>query len=452
VLFEKDLLPLYGRSARFEKRGKVLLSEKNTDECAGFLQPSGTGSVARIGYDLFFEIQRLLTEGQPLENAEMPALESHIDLLRTTILAAGVDLVEIPPVPQGCRFIVCLTHDVDHPSLRAHKWDHTFFGFLYRATFGSIKRLFLGQLTVGSVLTNWLAALKGIFVSLGLSKDFWLGFAERYLQLEGGIPSTYFVIPYQGVPGQTRTGQAPAFRASGYGARQIEAALAKLHQAGDEIALHGIDAWIDSEKGKNELREVEKFRSPGETGVRMHWLYFDRESPRLLEEAGASYDSTVGYNEAIGYRAGTTQVYKPFATERLLELPLHVMDTAIFYQDRMQLSPEQATKRIEKMYENVERFGGVLTINWHDRSVLPERLWNRLYSEMLSDLKNKGAWFATAGQTVAWFRKRRSVRFEHDESSGQVKQIEVTAPDCLDLPQLQVRLNPDRKIPVIGEI
>ena len=29
-----------------------------------------------------------------------------------------------------------------------------------------------------------------------------------------------------------------------------------------------------------------------------------------LEKAGFSYDSTVGYNETIGYRAGTAQVFK----------------------------------------------------------------------------------------------------------------------------------------------
>ncbi len=353
------------------------------------MQQTETASFARIGYDLFSEIQKLLTEGQPLETAEMPALELHIDILRTVILAAGVELVEIPPVPAGYRFIVSLTHDVDHPSLRAHKWDHTFFGFLYRATLGSLQRFITGQLELRYVLTNWFAAFTAFLVSLGLAKDFWLGFAERYLQIEHGVRSTFFVIPYKGIPGRTRSGQAPAYRASGYGARQIESTLDKLRLAGDEIALHGIDAWIDSGKGKNELREVEKFRSSGETGVRMHWLYFDGESPRLLEEAGASYDSTVGYNEAVGYRAGTTQVYKPFETQRLLELPLHVMDTALFYPKRMELSRKQATQRIEKMYENVEHFGGVLTINWHDRSVLPERFWNDAYSGMLADLKEQ---------------------------------------------------------------
>jgi len=34
----------------------------------------------------------------------------------------------------------------------------------------------------------------------------------------------------------------------------------------------------------------------------MHWLFFDSESAGKLEEAGFSYDSTVGYNGTIGYR------------------------------------------------------------------------------------------------------------------------------------------------------
>ena len=41
----------------------------------------------------------------------------------------------------------------------------------------------------------------------------------------------------------------------------------------------------------------------------MHWLYFDQNSPKTLENAGANYDSTVGYNETVGYRAGTAQGY-----------------------------------------------------------------------------------------------------------------------------------------------
>ncbi len=49
----------------------------------------------------------------------------------------------------------------------------------------------------------------------------------------------------------------------------------------------------------------------------------DSATPSILDEAGFSYDSSAGYNETVGYRNGTTQVFRPLGTKTLLELPLH---------------------------------------------------------------------------------------------------------------------------------
>ena len=152
----------------------------------------------------------------------------------------------------------------------------------------------------------------------------------------------------------------------------------------------------------------------------MHWLYFGPQSPALLEEAGYSYDSTVGYNGAVGYRAGTGQVFKPFATQRLLELPLHLMDTAMFYPSHMNLSPVAARAEMQALIGNAVRFGGVLTVNWHDRSLAPERLWDQPYLDLLAELKRRGAWMPTAGEAVAWFRERRAAAIEPNEQSVSV--------------------------------
>src|ERR1051325_9075833 len=116
----------------------------------------------------------------------------------------------------------------------------------------------------------------------------------------------------------------------------------------------------------------------------MHWLYFDAQTPVALEKAGFDYDSTVGYNETIGYRAGTTQVFKPLNANRLLELPLHIMDTALFYSGYMNLSDDQANAAMRPLIENANRFGGVLTTNWHDRSLGPERRSEEHTSELQS--------------------------------------------------------------------
>ena len=91
---------------------------------------------------------------------------------------------------------------------------------------------------------------------------------------------------------------------------------------------------------------------------------------------------------------------------------MHVMDTALFYPAYMNLSPGGAKVILDQMIANVIRFGGVLTVNWHDRSLAPERLWDQPYIDLLDKLKSQGAWFATATEAIAWFKKRRSASIE----------------------------------------
>ena len=184
--------------------------------------------------------------------------------------------------------------------------------------------------------------------------------------------------------------------------------------------------------------------------MRMHWLYFDEQSPCALEAAGAAYDSTIGYNETVGYRAGTTQVYKPLGVTRLLELPLHVMDTALFRPCYLDLSPRQATALVGSMSDNAARFGGVLTLNWHDRSLAPERLWGEVYRDLIRDLKSRGAWFATAGEATSWFRKRRAAEFETDSMEPQTTRGKVAADQSDNLPGLRLRFHSARKSGSIG--
>jgi peptidoglycan/xylan/chitin deacetylase (PgdA/CDA1 family) len=437
--FKNDRFPIYGNTITFANMTGVLLKDEASQECAGYLEKTGENILARVGYDLFREIRTLLTDGQPPANASVPAVELHITFLRELIAGSGIPLVEIPPVPHGFNFIACLTHDVDHPSIRQHKWDHTMLGFVYRATLGSLRKLLSGQIPLRHLLTNWLAVLKLPFVYLGVAKDFWREFAEQYQLVEQGIRSTFFIIPYKNRPGVGANGAAPSFRASGYGARDIADIIRRLVSDGHEVGLHGIDAWADSSKGSEEFKEIQLLTGTAVTGVRMHWLYYDQNTPQALEKAGAIYDSTFGYNENVGYRAGTTQIYKPLQTAQLLELPLHVMDTALLYPSRLDLSPKQAAPVLAQMQDNVVRFGGVLTINWHDRSLAPERCWDAPYRRLLESMKGRCAWFATAGEAVSWFRKRRSTSFEIETAGQQAVRVKLPAGQPDNLPPLKLR-------------
>ena len=393
-------------------------------------------AVVRVGFDLFAEVRHLLTAGQPEDFASVPTLERHIAFLRNLIVSHGLPLVEIPPRPAGHEFIVCLTHDVDHVGIRNHKFDHTMFGFLYRATFGSLLEVARGSKTFGQFAANWLAVLKLPFVHLGLAKDFWYQF-DRYVELENGAASTFFVIPKQGQTGLDADGNRPAKRAASYDARYLKDILRGLKNNGKEIGVHGIDAWRNAAAGRDEKKIISELVGATEAGVRMHWLYFGEHSHAKLEKAGFTYDSTVGYNRTVGYRAGTTQVFKPLTTAQLLELPMHIMDTALFYPSYLNLSPQQAEERIRPLMANAVQFGGALTVNWHDRSIAPERFWDGTYRWLLEEFQTQGAWFATAAQAVAWFKKRRAATFDA-MPDGRMKI--KTAGDAGSLPALRVRI------------
>ena len=432
-------LPLYGDCTSFRQNGNRSPLEEKSRESILQLSRSGGKTLVRAGYDLFGEIRSLLTVGQPPANAGIPTLELHIALLRDLILISGAALIEIPPVPDGYQLIACLTHDIDHPSIRRHRFDHTMFGFLYRAIFGSAFNLVRGRGSVRSALRNWAAVVKLPFVHLGLARDFWSQF-DRYINLENGLHSTFFVIPFKGDPGLSHAGASPSRRASSYGASDIADRIRSLISAGCEIGVHGINAWIDSSKGREELEEIRSATGLHKLGARMHWLYFDEQSPALLENAGFLYDSTVGYNETIGYRTGTTQAYMPLGATRLLELPLHVMDTALFYPGFLDLSPEEANERVARIIDNGVRLGGGITINWHDRSISPERLWDNIYVNLIDELKCKGAWFATAAQAVSWFQLRRSALFEMVDFESGLLRVRVESEGAEDLPGLRLRV------------
>jgi hypothetical protein len=435
VLLGENRIPIYGDCLAFGASEAGVLTHESTREPAVVTVDSDGRTIVRVGFDLFQEIGFLLTHGQPPANAAIPTLELHIALLRRLILGQSVSLIEIPPVPGGHNFIACLTHDMDHIGIRNHKLDHTIFGFLYRATLGSLLDLWRGKKNWHQLTINWFAALKLPLVYLGLARDFWVQ-PHRYREIEKESNSTFFVIPKKGEPGLDKQGNRPHRRAASYDAAEYLDLLKKLQFAGDEISLHGIDAWRDSVAGRQEHETICRLTGVTETGVRMHWLFFDEKSPAVLEAAGFSYDSTVGYNQTIGYRAGSTQVYKPMTTTKLLELPMHVMDTAMFYPGYLNLTSAEAQKAVRPIIENAARFGGAVTVNWHDRSVAPERLWDGDYAQLLEQLRDGGACFLTASRAVSWFRKRRAVVFEQN---GDTVKIKISEFDGADLPELRIR-------------
>jgi hypothetical protein len=442
-------LPIYGKLARFSGQGQPLICSQANSEVIvmGFSKPDGR--ILRVGYDLFSEVAFLLSEGQPAENALVPTLESHISLLRDWIVDAGIPVVEIPPVPWGHRFIACLTHDVDFAGIRRHKLDHTLWGFVYRALAGSLIQFMEGKSSLARLSKNWIAVFSLPLVYLGLLEDFWDQF-DRYAEIDKDFSSTFFLIPFKDRVGEKLQVQFPNQRATRYDINDVQKQVEMLTERGYEIGLHGIDAWHCPEKGKLELNRVREVTGKTDVGVRMHFLCHDQHSLAVLAQAGFFYDSTFGYNEVIGFKGGTTQVFRPFEVTRLLELPLHIQDTALFSPGRLGLTDAQAWDLCTTVINAAARHGGVVTVLWHMRSLAPERLWGEFYTHLQEELQNRGAWFGTAGQVVRWFRRRRSVVFEECSLDANMLHLRLKHDGCGSEACLFLRIYRPRKVGSAG--
>jgi hypothetical protein len=146
--------------------------------------------------------------------------------------------------------------------------------------------------------------------------------------------------------------------------------------------------------------------------VRQHYLHYDiRSTPRAHSEAGFKYDSTLGFNDNIGFRFGTCYpwcLYDLKAAEQLpiVEIPLIIQDAAMLSPEKgLRLNWEMALDYIVLMTERVKEVGGVLTLLWHTNEIINlESL--RVYKKSLEYLKRQNCWMTTVRQVGDWWTQR----------------------------------------------
>jgi hypothetical protein len=122
-------------------------------------------------------------------------------------------------------------------------------------------------------------------------------------------------------------------------------------------------------------------------GGRQHYLRWNPTMWVHWADAGLSYDSSVGFPDAVGFRAGTCIPYKPwsFTTNRqldIVEIPLIAMDVAL------RASRNSADESYQKLLQSFERcvdVGGIFALLWHPRSLV-YREYGDLYPRVVEAL------------------------------------------------------------------
>ena len=162
------------------------------------------------------------------------------------------------------------------------------------------------------------------------------------------------------------------------------------------IGLHGsMKAAFDENVLKQEF-ELLKTTGYQPNIYRNHYLCFDYQTTfSLLEKAGFVYDTTLGFWEHCGYRAGTGHPFHPYNLSedkpfKIIELPLIIMDATLINQNIMNLSYRKAKKLIFQIIDTAHRIGSPLTILWHNnRFDIIDYPWlGKLYWDIIKKLQN----------------------------------------------------------------
>jgi hypothetical protein len=161
-----------------------------------------------------------------------------------------------------------------------------------------------------------------------------------------------------------------------------------LDSRGMEVGVHGSYTCMDDVCGLQ--NEVANLNSRGiyPRGGRQHWLRYtlDRLIP-AVERASLSYDTSMGWSDRIGFRAGACFAFPPYdfvkeSAASFLEIPMVVMDQALQpRRDGLDQLFEQAMDALEASRQM--GWGGV-SLLWHPAAFgdgwLPSGVGNMFWS------------------------------------------------------------------------
>lgn len=178
---------------------------------------------------------------------------------------------------------------------------------------------------------------------------------------------------------------------SGYDPRhgKVREVVKWLDANGVESGIHpGYSTFRSPEKLRREVAILRDTLGDRPLGGRQHYLRWAPDTWIDWDNCGLAYDSSVGFAEQIGFKAGTCIPYRPwlFPLNRqadLTEIPLLVMDRTLL--SYMGLSKGEAIHAVNELIDRCRMAGGVFTILWHNDAFL-DPFYRDVYLSLLGTL------------------------------------------------------------------
>ena len=341
--------------------------------------------------EAFYHLARLeeLGPGPRDRHGRFPASASCLDPLDPPLERLRRRLRLEPPRWAGARFAVALTHDVDTP------WRWTRVGI--RAAAGRLRDSALAG-HPGPALRETRALAAVHLHKLRGPAPHWR--FERILRIERArsVSSTFFLMA-----GHTRPadGAVPAVYE-----RLRPLLVETILAGGGEVGLHGSYAAAEDAAllagEKNRLEAL----AGALAGQRYHYLRVDPHANLApLAGLGFRYDSTLGFADQPGFRAGIAHPFRPWDTTAggpldLVEIPLAAMDVTLAEERYLGLAPAAAERRLLELVAWAAEHGGGFSVLWHSDRFDPasSRGWDRLYFRFVEAVRAHGGVCLSAGE------------------------------------------------------
>jgi peptidoglycan/xylan/chitin deacetylase (PgdA/CDA1 family) len=346
----------------------------------------------------FFHLARVEERGGEVDrHGRFLAASSCLDPLDPPLERLRRELGAEPPTYRGARFAVALTHDVDVP------WRWTRIGV--RGAAARLKGHALAR-RVEPALHEARGLARVPLHKLRGTDPNWR-FAEiAAAEKAHDARSTFFLMAGHG---HRADGAAP----EAYD-RLRPQLVEELLGTGSEVGLHGSYlAAEDLERLARERAVLAQLDGPL-IGHRYHYLRVDpHRNLAPLAGIGFRYDTSLGFPDALGFRAGIAHPFRSwdFARDRpadLVEVPLAVMDATLAEERYAALSAAEAKPQVLALLDWAAEHGGAFSILWH-----PERFdgpsargWDRLYFELIEAVRERGGICLAAGELAGMAAER----------------------------------------------
>ena len=265
---------------------------------------------------------------------DLPIVNAYVDVLRS-LIRRRLGQAGQPLWPSGKRAAIGLSHDVDRP----YKW-------------GLLRAFSHGQWPLGGRRLAWFMAkvgkTAGDRIRLGGRDDFWLFEPLMAAERERGFHSTFMFAP---TPSFGRGG-TPRDVDYDIGWARFGPVFRSLAEAGFEVGLHaGYSACTDGQRFVDERRRLADRSGAEVAGLRHHFWHLgpdERRTLRMHEAAGFAYDSSIAFNDNLGFRRSVALPFRPWDPTlgrplRTVQLPTFCMDGNLFYRGS---TPRAAIDRV----------------------------------------------------------------------------------------------------------